>query len=247
MTHILNKRGYKGFTLIELLVVIAIIGLLSTIIAAPIQSARKKARDAKKISELKAMELALDQFAEANQGQYPILMQGVNGTYMPVMPSFAATSTTITTVRDKFAYVYYSGTAAGATIEKFSYHMGTHLEANGPALDSDRDCNGIVNDTALNPTVTYPNPCAFYNADGSLPQPVDSTYTNMQVGMICSDGTLVGSGAASSSPKAGTLGANCGPSLHTSGSAGDFQITNDGSITTCNLVNDCVFDVSGAQ
>ena len=46
------RNGFKGFTLIELLVVIAIIGLLSTVIINPVQSARKKARDAKKIAEL---------------------------------------------------------------------------------------------------------------------------------------------------------------------------------------------------
>ena len=66
MSHTLTKKGFRGFTLIELLVVIAIIGLLSTIIATPIQNARKKAKDAKKVSELKALELALDQYAEAN-------------------------------------------------------------------------------------------------------------------------------------------------------------------------------------
>ena len=61
MSNTFTKKGFRGFTLIELLVVIAIIGLLSTIIAAPIQSARKKARDAKKIAELKSTQLAFEQ------------------------------------------------------------------------------------------------------------------------------------------------------------------------------------------
>lgn len=56
---LISTRNARGFTLIELLVVIAIIGLLSAVIIAPIQSSRKKARDAKRISELKSMDNAM--------------------------------------------------------------------------------------------------------------------------------------------------------------------------------------------
>ncbi len=60
----------KGFTLIELLVVIAIIGILSSVVLASLNSAREKSRDARRISDIKQLQLALELSYDDN-GTYP--------------------------------------------------------------------------------------------------------------------------------------------------------------------------------
>lgn len=56
------KKNNKGFTLIELLVVIAIIGILATIALVSLNSARGKARDAKRISDLRSAASAFETY-----------------------------------------------------------------------------------------------------------------------------------------------------------------------------------------
>ncbi len=66
-----KRSNQKGFTLIELLVVIAIIGILSSVVLASMNTARKKARDARRQSDLKSLQLALESYYDTNSA-YPI-------------------------------------------------------------------------------------------------------------------------------------------------------------------------------
>lgn len=59
-----------AFTLIELLVVISIIGILATLIAANLNSARSRARDAERKSDLRNISTALRLYFNDN-GAYP--------------------------------------------------------------------------------------------------------------------------------------------------------------------------------
>ena len=64
------KRTLRGFTLIELLVVISIIGFLSTVVLASLNTARARARDAKRISDIRQLQAALELYKNTN-GSYP--------------------------------------------------------------------------------------------------------------------------------------------------------------------------------
>ncbi len=229
MSNTIKLQRARGFTLIELLVVIAIIGLLATIIAAPIQNARKKARDSKKIAEIKAVQLALDQYAEANAGQYPLALMNLTPIYMPLLPSFASTTLASVSDRDKFGYTPYqvSGQGISASGILFAYHLGVHLENFSQGLDNDRDCFGADRLSTFT-TTGGTSTCAFYPA--SLADiygfyQASTTFNNYRAGMMPSIVYNTATGA---------------------GEVEDFD-GSDGDTTKCNATTDCVFDVTGQQ
>ncbi len=69
MKYISSQKN-KGFTLVELLVSIAIIGLLSTVVFASYSQAQKKARIARRVSDLKQVQTALAYYYAVNKS-YP--------------------------------------------------------------------------------------------------------------------------------------------------------------------------------
>ena len=83
------KYSNKGFTLVELLVVIAIISLLSSVVLASLNSARAKARDALRASNVVQVEKALHMYY-ADNGSFP----STGGGWWGVCSSFGSHSTT---------------------------------------------------------------------------------------------------------------------------------------------------------
>ncbi len=62
----------EGFTLIELLVVVSIIGLLATMATVSLSDARVKARDAKRLADIRQLQTALELYASNSSGYtYP--------------------------------------------------------------------------------------------------------------------------------------------------------------------------------
>ena len=66
----------SGFTLIELMVVMAIIAVLAVLIIAAIQAARRASIEAQNTGNAKTIETAMEAYAAANGGTYPIIAAG---------------------------------------------------------------------------------------------------------------------------------------------------------------------------
>ena len=135
-----NIQGGRGFTLIELLVVIAIIGILATIVMASLSSARKRGRDARRISDIKQLQLALELYYDANT-TYPTALSALTGPgYIAAIPNDPGTL-------NPYAYVALQG-AAAAPSTCASYHLGAKLENNanvaaaGSPFNDDSDTKG---------------------------------------------------------------------------------------------------------
>jgi len=127
--HFSSKTNY-AFTLVELLVVIAIIGLLASVTVVAVNGARAKARDAKRHTDIKALQTALQQYYEDN-GQYPLsggsvrlddwsassdsswnVLQTALAPYMARLPT------------DPTQVPYGTSTWAGAGAHLYSYYSG---------------------------------------------------------------------------------------------------------------------------
>jgi len=114
------KSNRKGFTLIELLVVIAIIGILSSVVLASLNSARTKSRDARRVSDMKQLQLALELYFDDNatypvqaEGALPAALVGAGIAVLPTEP-----------VATRQPYQYF-GTAT-------SYCVGADMEGTPP-------------------------------------------------------------------------------------------------------------------
>ncbi|MEK7066732.1 MAG: type II secretion system protein [Patescibacteria group bacterium] len=134
------KTNKRGFTLIELLVVVAIIGILASVVMVSLGTARSKARDARRISDMQNLKTALELYF-ASYNRYPASFEmGSSGTggvkflvpeFMPSMPTDPLTNT---------AYSYTGLKLPGSTVDTcLNYHLGSTLEnadANAPVMQT---------------------------------------------------------------------------------------------------------------
>lgn len=138
MHHTSTVRS-RGFTLIELLVVIAIIGLLSSVVLASLNGARLKGRDARRLADLKQMQVALElYYSSQSTPGYPAALSSLAPTYIGAVPTDPGTGS---------AYPYAVNSTNGY------YCIGATLESTVPSpADS---CNGSANSITTEPTGNF--------------------------------------------------------------------------------------------
>lgn len=118
-----NQKKCFAFTLIELLVVIGIISILLTVGAVSYSTAQKKARDAKRKSDVSSIRSAFEQYYSINNFQYPVTSASAL--------SGSLTSNTITLLeypRDPTGGWYQCTSSCSAA----SFSICTTLEAESP-------------------------------------------------------------------------------------------------------------------
>lgn len=128
-------KSKKGFTLIELLVVIAIIGILASVVLASLNSARKKSRDARRIADVKQVQLAEEMYFDTLRS-YASALTGLAPTYIPAIPVAPSPG----------SYAYAAVDSAGGACDGtaadpcMNYVIQVQLEEEtNPALASDVD------------------------------------------------------------------------------------------------------------
>ena len=150
-----TDRIDRGFTLIELLVVIAIIGILSAVVLTSLSAARTKSRDARRQSDIRDIQHALELYNVGNNGVYPAAsatspfyyaaVVGLTPTYVTAI----AKDPSVTTAGTGNDYLYWTnsrgvGYSLRVYFEKISgycrYTQGGIVPA---AWASDPLCTGI--------------------------------------------------------------------------------------------------------
>lgn len=134
-----KDKKTKGFTLIELLVVVAIIGLLASIVLVGLGAFRGRARDARRIADLRQTQNSLELFYTRNVA-YPTV-SGTN-SWQSLSTALTGAGIGVTSVSNDplsptQTYEY------GVSADRQSYVLSAQFEdAGNPALNDDPD--GVV-------------------------------------------------------------------------------------------------------
>ena len=137
MKKFLSKQ--EGFTLLELLIVIVIIGILALIIVPGLASGPKRARDAQRKSDMRAVKNALETYYNDKNGYpastgtstaaYSALSTSLTPDYLPSIPADPKSATTT-------GYAYGSNTTAAVPNSKFI--LESNLENNTDSQINDK-------------------------------------------------------------------------------------------------------------
>ena len=173
-----------GFTLIELLVVMAIIGILSAVVLTSLNGARAKGRDARRISDVKQIQLALELYYDST-GSYPLSI-GTQSSSVLVTNGYIASLPVDPSNNNVYHYSPYAATANPAICS--GYHLGGSLESGSThtALQTDADSTTLAASAGeTNPASTQV--CTGGDADFHGTDSGKCNPGNTDIGTACYD------------------------------------------------------------
>jgi prepilin-type N-terminal cleavage/methylation domain-containing protein len=155
----------QGFTLIELLVVIGIIGLLSTLAVISLSDSGPKARDVKRMSDIKAISKAIDMYMNTTTSN-AFILPGM--TSVSTQPSDWGNGVAGVSFSGDLKSLLPSGLPKEEKTDKGIYfycaHTGSKKYLVGAVLEQNIDINGDLDGSAT--TYTYPRCLSSYQNPG---------------------------------------------------------------------------------
>ena len=162
-----NKRS-TGFTLIELLVVISIIALLASVVLLALNGARLKSRDAKRVGDLRQLQIALELYFSDNSSYPAVYADSALSSFQPTwvanwptflsgyIPAPVVDPTNSGTPGYFYSYAWgYKPNGCSLptwTGSKANYILSARLEN---YTDSPNGCTPVFSTNADNATVNY--------------------------------------------------------------------------------------------
>ena len=126
-----ERKTRRGFTLIELLVVISIIGILASLTLVSYTGAQKQTRDTQRRSDLNQYRNALENYAGANNGLYPLGLSSISslcGTGKPLDTAFIASCPVDPLNTGNYIYGFFSSATGDAYLIYGGLETGGYWE-----------------------------------------------------------------------------------------------------------------------
>ncbi len=133
-----TNASRSGFTLIEMLVVVFIIGLLSSVVLVGLGTFRARARDTRRIADLRSVQAMLESYWQKN-GEYP-----ASSTWTDLKQDLISAAVGVSAVPNDplVGSIYFYGISPN----RQNYTLGAELEdPNHSALRDDVDNTGSDN------------------------------------------------------------------------------------------------------
>ncbi len=153
MNFVLSKE--KGFTLVEIVIAVSIVLVLLTVVMTNVQDARKKSRDAQRLSDIDQISLALRMYLDSYGAYPPNATDGSLSALSVLVPNFLPSipndplrngGTPVWNGTNQDSYFYWGPTGVGPCGGSNAYTLWYRLESEADG-NAEAGCNLSENNT----------------------------------------------------------------------------------------------------